>query len=418
MAANQTSLKFKTVVAAPPAEVYRAFTHATALRDWLADAAQTAPRPGGRLYLYWASSYSVTGAYRTLAPGVRVEFNWHGAGEPEPSRVQVKLKAKDGGTAVQLTHSHLGTGKKWAAALIEIQHGWETSLENLKSVLETGIDLRTARLPRLGIFLDDSSAEALARAGAPVSTGTLLAGTAEGSGAHAAGLQKGDVIVRMDGHKITSDFGSLRPVLAEHKAGDEVTVVYYRGAEKRTTKMTLSARPAPPPLPATGAALAEIAHKNYAAFIGDLRARLAGVSEAEAEHVPAPNEWNLKELVAHFIACERDLQAWIADMLNDNTVGDSLEFRPNVTVRLAAIVARYNHLAALLDELQAAAAETVALLAALPEAFVARKHMYARAATWIMNVVPGHLGDEHGDQLTATLAAARVLPAAALRGEN
>ncbi len=418
MAAGPTALKFKTVIEAPPAEVYRAFTHATALRDWLADAAETDPRPGGRLYLYWASSYTVTGAFRALTPGERVEFNWHGAGEPEPSRVQVKLKAKDGGTVVQLTHSHLGTGKKWAAALVEIQHGWATSLENLKSVLETSHDLRTARLPRLGIFIDDFNAEAAARLGVPVSAGTLLAGTVEGSGAHAAGLQKGDVIVRMDGQKITSDFGSLRAVLAKHKAGDAVPVVYYRGAAKQKVLMTLSARPAPAELPATGAALAEVARQNYAGFIGDLRTRLAGVAEEQAEHVPAPNEWTLKQLVAHFIACERDLQSWIADMLNDNTVGDSLEYRPNVTVRLDAIVARYGSLAALLDELQAGAAETVALLAALPETFVARKHMYQRAATWIMNIVPSHLGDEHGDQLTATLAAARELPASALRGEN
>lgn len=411
MATDQTSLKFKIVIAAAPAEVYRAFTHATALRDWLADAAQTDPRPGGRVYLYWTSSYSVTGAFRTLTPGERVELNWHGAGEPEPSRVQVKLKAKDGGTAVQLTHSHLGRGKKWAAALGEIQRGWTNSLENLKSVLETSIDLRTARLPRLGIFIDDFNAEAAARLGVPVTAGTLLAGTAEGSGAHAAGLQKGDVIVRMDGKKITSDFGSLRAVLGKHKAGDEVPVVYYRGADKQTVLMTLSARPAPAELPATGAALAEIARQHHAGFIGDLRARLAGVSEVEAEHIPAPNEWNLKELVAHFIACERDLQSWIADMLNDNTVGDSLEFRPNVTVRLDALAARYGSLAALLDELQAAAGETVTLLAALPEKFVARKPMYQRVAAWIINVVPSHLGDEHGDQLAATLAAARDLPA-------
>ena len=50
MAADKTSLKFKTTVAAPPGEVYRALTHGTALRDWLADAAQSDPRAGGRLY--------------------------------------------------------------------------------------------------------------------------------------------------------------------------------------------------------------------------------------------------------------------------------------------------------------------------------------------------------------------------------
>jgi hypothetical protein len=172
--------------------------------------------------------------------------------------------------------------------------------------------------------------------------------------------------------------------------------------------MTLSARPPAPPAPESGPALAALARSNYAEVLADMRQRLAGVSEAEAEQRPAPGEWTLKELVAHFIACERDLQAWIADMLNDNTVGDSLEFRPNVTPRLAGIVQRYPTLPALLDEVQAACDETVALLEALPEEFVRRRHMYQRAASWIMFVVPGHLRDEHGSQLEATLAAARA----------
>ena len=94
-------------------------------------------------------------------------------------------------------------------------------------------------------------------------------------------------------------------------------------------------------------------------------------------------------------------------MLNDNTVGDSLEFRPNVTPRLAAIVARYPTLPALLAELKAAGDETAALLAALPPEFVARRHMYQRVAGWIMGVVPSHLPDEHAGQLQSTLDAAR-----------
>lgn len=112
-------------------------------------------------------------------------------------------------------------------------------------------------------------------------------------------------------------------------------------------------------------------------------------------------------MTAHFVATERDLQSWIADMLEDNVVGDSLEFRPNVTPRLNALIARYRTLPALLEELRQAAEETTALLAALPPEFVARKHLYRRVALWITQVVPSHLRDEHGEQLRATLEAAR-----------
>jgi hypothetical protein len=56
-------LTAKRNVNVPPAEVYRAFTHATALRDWLCDAAQTEARKGGRLYLWWNSGVYASGAY-------------------------------------------------------------------------------------------------------------------------------------------------------------------------------------------------------------------------------------------------------------------------------------------------------------------------------------------------------------------
>jgi uncharacterized protein YndB with AHSA1/START domain len=405
--ATVSPIKLKRTIAAPAAEVYRALTHATALRDWLADAAQSEARIGGRLYLWWNDGFYANGRFSALVPGKKVAFSWHGSGEPEASRVSVALAEKDGKTAVSLTHSGLGTGKQWSGTRQAIADGWESGLENLQSVLESGVDLRLARVPRLGIFIDDFNPEFAARVGVPAKAGIRVAGTAEGSGAQAAGLQKDDVIVRLGG-KATTDFASLRRALEGRQAGESVAVVYYRGAEKQSTPMTLSARPPQPPAPPTGAALAEAAQQSYAAMLADLRQRLEGVSEAEAERRPAPAEWSLKELVAHFIACERDLQAWIADMLNDNTVGDSLEFRPNVTLRLAALVRRYPTIPALLDELKAASDETVALLAALPEAFVRRRHMYQRVAQWIMFVVPSHLPDEHGAQFTETLRAARA----------
>jgi uncharacterized protein YndB with AHSA1/START domain len=393
-------------LAVAPAEVTRAFTHATALRDWLADAAETEPRPGGRLFLWWTDGYHATGQFTAIEPGKKVAFTWHGSGDPEPSRVVVTVRSGKPGTVLALTHGGLGTGKKWAEVQRAMDRGWEMALANLQSVLETGVDLRQARLPRLGIFIDENSAEFAGRLGVPVTQGIRLAGTAPESGAQAAGLQPNDVIVRFGGKKAI-DFPSLRTALAGKRAGDVVAVTFYRGAERRTAKMTLSARPMPPPPPATGPALAEAARPLYAGFLADLAGRLAGVSEAEAEHQPAPAEWNLKQLIAHFIACERDLQSWIADMLNDNTVGDSLEFRPNVTVRLDGIARRYGTVAALMGELRAATEETLALLAALPAEFVGRKHLYQRVASWMLNVVPGHLPDEHGTQFDSTLAAAR-----------
>ncbi|MGH2524191.1 MAG: SRPBCC family protein, partial [Anaerolineales bacterium] len=126
--AKTQTLKFKRLVNAPPSEVYRAFTHATALRDWLSNAAETDPTPGGRLYLWWANGYYANGEFTALEPGKKVAFTWHGKGEPAPTRIQVSLAAKNGSTQVTLAHSGIGRGKQWAQTAAEFAREWEAGL--------------------------------------------------------------------------------------------------------------------------------------------------------------------------------------------------------------------------------------------------------------------------------------------------
>lgn len=401
------TLTLKRTIQAPPAEVYRAFTHGTALRDWLCAVAQSEPRVGGGLHLRWDTGVWASGDFTALTPGKKIAFVWHHSREPEPSQIQIALAPKGAGTVVTLKKT-VGSGKKWAEAARHAEANWASALENLQSVLETGVDLRAARRPRMGIFMGDLTPAAAEQLHLPATGGVKLDGVAEGSGAQAAGLQKDDVLTQLDGTRLKAfnDYNSVGAALHSKRAGDKLKVVFYRAGEKRTAMMTLSAPPPAPVWPATPAALAEAAQKVYAELCAELAALLEGVTEAQAEQRPAPNEWNAKELIAHFIACERDLQAWAADMLRDNIIYDDLEFRPNMTPRLAAIVARYPTVPALLDELRRAADETIALLGALPPEFVQwRKHLYHRLASWVMLVVPGHLREEHAAQLKATLVA-------------
>ncbi len=402
-ARKSSTLSFKQIVNAPPAEVYRAFTHATALRDWFCDAAQAEARPGGRLYLWWESGHYVSGAFTALEPGKKIVFTWDGKGEPAPTKAQVSLKEKNGGTVVTVTHSGVGSGAAWASTLHGITTGWPDGLQNLASVLETGIDLRYANRPRLGIFFGEFNPQVAQRLNVPARKGILLEGTMEDSGARAAGLQKDDVIVKFDGKNV--DINGLGAVLDAHKAGDKVEAVFYRGGEKRTATVELSRRPIPQ-VPPTAAELAEVVRKNYVDMDAELAKALEGVTEEEASRKAGP-EWSLKELVCHFIAMERDFQSWVADMLNDTPVNDDLEMRPNVNERLRALVDRFGALTALLAELKLAQAETVALIANWPDSFVARKHLYRRAALWMLQVVPDHLRSEHGEQLQAAIKAAK-----------
>jgi uncharacterized protein YndB with AHSA1/START domain len=402
-ASKPSTYSFKQTVNAPPAEVYRAFTHATALRDWLCDAAQAEAQVGGRLYLWWGSGFYMSGAFAALEPGKKIVFTWDGKGEPAPTKVQVSLKEKNGGTAVTLTHSGVGAGPAWASTVHAITKDWPESLANLTSVLETGIDLRYANRPRLGIFFGEFNPQVAQRLNVPAKKGIFLEATMEDSGARAAGLQKDDVIVKFDGKAV--DINGLGAVLDAHKAGDKVEAVFYRGGEKKTVTVELSRRPIPA-VPPTAAELAEAVRKNYVDMEAELAKMLEGVTEEEASF-KAGAEWSLKELVCHFIAMERDFQSWVADMLNDRPVNDDLEMRPNVNERLRALAGRFGTLAALLTELRQAQTETADLIANWPDWFVARRHMYRRAALWMLQVVPDHLRSEHGEQLQAAVKAAK-----------
>lgn len=402
-----TILKFKRTIQIPPAEVYRAFTHATLLRDWLCQIAQTDARIGGQFYARWSTTYFALGQYTALEPGRKVAFTWQGSTDPGPSQVQVALQAKGQATVLTLTHKDLGSGKKWAQTIQEMEQGWAEGLENLQSVLEVGVDLREVRRPRMGILLDDFNPLIAAELGVPAKKGVRLGGVGDGTGAQAAGLQKDDVLIKLADAAL-SDIPSLGAALQRQRAGNVVPVTFYRSAKKQTVALTLGAPPPPEELPPTGAALANLVQPLYAAVQNQFEQQLAEVTDAVASVTPAPNEWNAKQLVAHFIACERDLQSWIADMLQDNVIGDSLQFRPNITPRLDAIITRYPTLPALLAELQAASAETLNLLRNLPPEFIAhRKHFYRRIVSWVTQVTPSHLSEEHQTQLQATLAVAQ-----------
>jgi len=131
MASKTQTLKFKRVVNAPPAEIYRAFTNPTALRDWLCDAVRVDARKGGQVYLGWNDGYHATGKFTTLAPDRKVAFTWRGYDEPGESSVQVSLAGKNGGTVMTLTHAGLGPGKVWADTVKSLADGWPDKLENL-----------------------------------------------------------------------------------------------------------------------------------------------------------------------------------------------------------------------------------------------------------------------------------------------
>lgn len=396
------SIKLKITVNAPANEVYRAFTNSTALREWFCNAAQADAKKGGRLYASWNDGYYASGEYTALSP-TQVAWKWQGRGEPSETRVRINIAEKNDASVVTLAHSGIGTSRVWARASKTFERDWGSALVNLKSVLETGQDLRFTRRPMLGIFAGSFNAEEAKTLKVPVTQGVRLDSTAEGLGARQAGLQKDDVIVQMGKQKITG-FGSLPQVLQHHRAGEKIPVVFYRDGEKKTVTMELSARKLPD-IPATARGLGDAVRKLNDPLNRELDPVMNGVSEAEASFKPSPQDWSAKETLAHLILGERQNTFQLYDLMFDaERAYDSVDNLDNLPLQMSAIAQAYTAVE-LVQELKHNQAETVAMLSALPESFVAHKGTYWRLAFGLLQPLDHQRG--HFKQMRDAINAAR-----------
>lgn len=403
MSEETRTLTYEQLLPVPPAEVYRAFTNSTALREWLCDVATTDPKPGGRVYLAWNNGYYTAGHFVELREPEAAAFVWRGRGEAEPTMVNVAISPAPTGSRLRLEHSGIGMGEDWDRSAAEFDRGWRHFLENLTSVLSTGEDIRFTRRPMLGIFVGEFDPEIAAELGVPVGRGVRLDGVDPRRGAAAAGLQQDDIVVRI-GDRETVDWPSLQVALQPHRAGDTVEVEFYRGAEKRTTQMTLSGRDIPP-IPPTGPALADVVRARHADDQARLAAFLDGISEAEAAYKPAPDEWSVREVLAHMIHGERYSINWVGELLGGQE-GWHDDWAGNIHLTVAATAAAFPTVGGLFDELKRLHAELASALAGLPPSFVARKSSYWRLAYNMVDASYSHT-DIHLTQMRAAVAAAK-----------
>ena len=147
----------------------------------------------------------------------RVKFRWFSSIDPAPTEVTVSFIEKSGSVEICLEHQ-VPDDSLWKEAAEGFRQNWVESLENLKSVLETGVDLRNANRPMLGILPGDFTEEQAASLNVPIREGLRLDGVVDGMGAQKCGLQRDDVIVEMVGHTITNDFNTL-PIAISGKKG-------------------------------------------------------------------------------------------------------------------------------------------------------------------------------------------------------
>ncbi len=397
-----SSVKVEKFIAAPVSEVYRYFTNSTAYRDWMCDVASVQAQPGGRVYMCWPGDYYTSGEFLQLENEKTVSFTWLGRNEPHTTQVDVSLKKKKGGTLVKLTHRKIGKGKKWEQISEGYNREWNNSLDNLASVLETGADLRITRRPMLGVYIGEFNHDIATQLCVPVDVGVRLEGVVDGMGAQKAGLQKDDVLVSVDGQDLTATH-PIGTIIAARHAGDVVEVGYYRGEEKRTAKMTLSGRRIPA-IPASGAELARQIEPMYRQFEAEFEKLLNAASDEECSHKPGPGEWCANEILAHLIQSEIGWQNFASEIIQGHE-GAYDDYGGNLQARIDGTTAIFATKAALMRELKAHNAETLAMLAHLPEDFPAHKGRFWKL-TFNASENSFHL-QTHVDQMRAAIESAR-----------
>ena len=397
-----STIKLEKSIKASPTEIYQYFTNSTALRDWMCDIATADPRPGGHLYMCWSRGYYTSGEYLQLIKDKSVSFIWFGRNEPHKTQVNVILKQQKGGTLVKLQHRGIGRSQKWTEIAGVYQKEWHNAFENLASVLENGSDLRITRRPMIGIYIGDFNPEIAAKLGIPVEFGTRLEGVIDGMGAQKAGLQKDDVIVSMDGHELNADT-PLTSLTSEKRAGDVVEFTYFRGPEKKITKMTLSGRTIPP-IPASSIELFKQIEPIYQKFENDLEALLNTASDEECSHKPSLSEWSAKEILAHLIHSELGWQNIVSEIIGGHE-GLYDNWGGNIQAHIDGTVATFSTKTELLKELKIHDAETLSMLAHIPAEFLSRKGKYWKLV-YQAHQIPNHL-QTHLDQIKGAIQASR-----------
>ncbi|GEM_PF-1100468 len=95
----------------------------------------------------------------------------------------------------------------------------------------------------LGVYVTDVTTQLQQQFGLVPSTGALIERIATGSPADGAGLQPGDVIVSFNANPVASA-ADLTNAVQKASPGQSIPVTYWRGQQKSTVNVTLTASPA------------------------------------------------------------------------------------------------------------------------------------------------------------------------------
>jgi uncharacterized protein YndB with AHSA1/START domain len=138
-------IEITSTIGAPPDLVFRALTDAGELARWWTSSGESDARTGGAFSYRFefedpSRDHTYEGVYHDVTAGERVSYPWQTSlGE---TTVDVRLRPSGDGTELTLTHTGWRSGAEADEAIALHEQGWSFFLDNLKSYLEGGADLR------------------------------------------------------------------------------------------------------------------------------------------------------------------------------------------------------------------------------------------------------------------------------------
>lgn len=404
---KSNDIVFEKLIHAPADLIYRHFTSATAVREWLCHISTSNPEEGGWFNFAWNNGYYASGHFINLLPDEAISMAWIGKNEPNWTVVEVTINPTGNKdiNLVKVFQKGFGVGDAWDTARQRIVSGWEVGLNNLKSTLEEGIDLRIANRPVIGIYpedvanLNESTQKSL---NIPINYGVLVTEPLPDYGATKAGIQKNDVIHEIGGKKV-ENIRSLTILVNTYKPGDQLKVAVYRGQESIVFSVETMAQGLQE-VPGSAEELAKALESQNFAALEALEAVLSDISETEASFSPEPEEWSAKEVLVHLIHDEREIHRWMNDLVSDQErfyvtwPGDRL-------FRIRATLTSYPNIDSLIAELRRSLKETIASVAFLDQSFTRRKASYRRLAIELLGATK-HIY-EHIEQIKNNILTAR-----------
>lgn len=359
---DTTSVTVERLVTASPERVYRAFTSSDELNNWFCNNSFIQAREGGHYLFVWnQEQYSATGLIKELVANEKLVLTWRSTWEGTESDTAemftVTLDAVDGGTNVILHHEGMSEESKDGTVW-----QWNKRLDDLKQFVETGALPNIVNRVIIGIFPQAVPEDKLDKLGLEAGTFSMVNRLVPDYGAEKAGIEVGDIITEMNGHKVGPN-NNMNQAVQGMKPGDEVDVTLARGDEMLTLKMPLSPYPVPD-MSENYAGLVEMIAPQYDAVMSDLHAAFDDASEEATSKRPAEGEWSAKLTLAHLIYSEQQVQEQIGAHLAN---GRPQHWSGNDDTRLQAIIDASPTNAEMLATMRREYDETLAIWHNFPE---------------------------------------------------